>query len=492
MKISSSLEHGTIFCTTGEHKASAIFLNENIVITSGLILGDNEEYATKLSETVSNCPVVDVSKLPDLQEISQLDFRVVSKHNCVLREQAVKAYYIVYSQRVKECLENILDGLQICFNGETRPIRAYNTLYASLIILSTNSSSVASWEHIKLKLNNLKPPCCDSPKLLEKVVTVSTPFGNESFLNTINVGHITNIFGEQDCVLLLNNHLSFGCQGGAVYNHDMQMQGILIGSTFTYRNENVNLALAINIDEILTITLNRKNLCQGVSIPLPLQPFRSVCMIDSEGCWGTGCAFEMNRKHYIISCAHVLATDNITCVFNDRIITNPRLIYKNPIFDSAYDIALMEVSFEMAQTANWFCRLANYIPSIGQRLYAVGFPVFKSLAVSSFKPTIIPGRATKYSKGILFTDCSVQSGQSGGPIFDKDGLLVAIAVSNFKSSLDNQIYPFHNMCVPVGDIYSMILQYSDTNDKTSLKGLQADWSVKSKWKLKPPTILNKL
>uniref|UniRef100_A0A182QX15 Uncharacterized protein n=1 Tax=Anopheles farauti TaxID=69004 RepID=A0A182QX15_9DIPT len=68
--------------------------------------------------------------------------------------------------------------------------------------------------------------------------------------------------------------------------------------------------------------------------------------------------------------------DNITCIFNDQKVITPKLVYKNPIFDSAYDIALMEACFDEAQTPNWFCQLANYIPKIGQRLYAT-HPRFK-------------------------------------------------------------------------------------------------------------------
>ncbi|XP_049295761.1 uncharacterized protein LOC125770345 [Anopheles funestus] len=494
MKIPTIAKHGTIFCTSGTHKASAIFLDKELVITSGLILCDNECCVEQLNNAVKHSPVVEVDKCAELKDFAQLDFRVVCMHENVLREQPARAYQIVYSRRVKECLETMLEGLHVCINGDMKPIRSYATLFASIVILSTNLSKRIARDHIKALLERLQPSSSQGVQLLDKVVTVSTPFGDESFFNTLHVGHVSNIFGEQDCVLLLDTHLSSGCQGGAVYNCQMKMLGILIGATFMYRNENVSFPLAINMEEIGSIVLNRRNLCQSLSTALPAQAFRSVCMIDSQGCWGTGCAFELNGKQYIISCSHVLATDNITCVFNDRTIIHPKLVYKNPIFDSAYDIALMEATFEAeAQSSNWYCQLANYIPRIGQRLYAVGFPVFKSLANGSiFKPSIIPGRATKYSEGILFTDCSIQCGQSGGPIFDENGLLVAIAVSNFKSSLDNLIYNCHNMCVPVKDIYSILENYSKTRDKASLAGLQADWNVRSKWKLKPPVILNKL
>uniref|UniRef100_A0A182VH05 Peroxisomal leader peptide-processing protease n=1 Tax=Anopheles merus TaxID=30066 RepID=A0A182VH05_ANOME len=287
--------HGTIFHTSGSHKASAIFLDEELVITSGLIFSDNESLNQTVADATKNSSIVELGT--ELKEIFDLDFRVVRKQENVLQQQAARAYHIIHSHRVQECMETALEGLH----------------------------------------------------------------------------------------------------------------------------------------------------------------------------------------------------DNITCVFNDQKTMHPKLIYKNPIFDSAYDIALMEATFEEAQSSNWFCKLANYIPRIGQRLYAVGFPVLKSLAREiNFKPSIIPGRVTKYSEGLLFTDCSIQCGQSGGPIFDENGLLVAIAVSNFKSSVDNLIYNCHNMCVPVKDIYSTLERYSITRDKTSLDGLQADWNVRCKWKLKPPVILNKL
>uniref|UniRef100_A0A182YSL4 Peroxisomal leader peptide-processing protease n=1 Tax=Anopheles stephensi TaxID=30069 RepID=A0A182YSL4_ANOST len=485
--------HGTIFCTTGTHKASAIFLDQELVITSGLILSDNESCVEKLHNALQKSPIVECVKTGELRQISELDFRIVQKHDSVLRERAARACYVVHSRRVKECMETMLEGLQVCINGDTKPVRSYASLFASIVILSTNLSKHVSWEQVKVVFERLQPPSGGMLKLLDNVVTVSTPFGDESFFNTCHVGHVSNMIGEHGCVLLLDTYLSSGCQGGAVYSSHRTIQGILIGASFMYRSENVSFPLAINMEELSGIVLNRRNLCQSLAMTLPMPAFRSVCMIDSQGCWGTGCAFELNGKRYIISCSHVLVTDNITCVFEDGKVMHPKLVYKNPVFDSAYDIALMEATFEEAQSSNWFCQLANYIPRIGQRLYAVGFPVFKSFASeSNFKPSIIPGRATKYSEGILFTDCSIQCGQSGGPIFDENGLLVAIAVSNFKSSVDNLIYNCHNMCVPVKDIYSILEHYSKTCDKTSLAGLQADWNVRSKWKLKAPVILNKL
>ncbi|XP_050091682.1 uncharacterized protein LOC126575165 [Anopheles aquasalis] len=493
MKIPGLPGHGTVFYTSGGHKASAVFLGEEFAITSALIFSDNADYTQTIADAVHHTPLIEISKTGKLKCLYQLDFRIVRKNGHELQERKARACHIVHSRRAMACLENLLNGLQVCLDGDTKPMQDYSALFYSFLILSlgTNPSRVPHWNSVTALLQQVTERDDEPLKLLDKVVAISTPFGNESFFNTVNVGHVCNIL--DGCMLLLDVPLNPGSEGGALYDQRMKLRGFFIGSSYKYRGDIVILPLAISVDEILSVGCSERNLCQRVPHSFPVEAFRSVCMIDSQGCWGTGCAFELKGKRFIISCAHVLSTDNVTCFFGDQRVMHPRVLYKNPAFDSAYDVALMEASYDEAQPNGWFCQLANYIPAVGQRIYSVGFPVFKSLASKlTLKPSIVPGRVTKYTEGILFTDCSIQYGQSGGPIFDEKGLLVAIAVSNFKSSLDNRIYPFHNMCIPVQAIYATLAQFADTEDKSSLAALQADWDVRSSWKLKPPKILNKL
>lgn len=143
------------------------------------------------------------------------------KQENVLQQQTARAYHIVHSHRVRECMETVLEGLHVCIGGDMKPVRLYAPLYASIVILSTNLAKCVSWNHIKTVIDRLRPTGSTGPKLLDEVVTVSTPFGDESFFNTLNVGHISNIFGDHECLLLLDTHLSSGCQGGAVYNRNM-------------------------------------------------------------------------------------------------------------------------------------------------------------------------------------------------------------------------------------------------------------------------------
>lgn len=55
-------------------------------------------------------------------------------------------------------------------------------------------------------------------KKMENLESISTPFGNECFLNTINAGKVANIFGDNNCLLVASMPLVFGCEGGAIYN----------------------------------------------------------------------------------------------------------------------------------------------------------------------------------------------------------------------------------------------------------------------------------
>lgn len=55
-------------------------------------------------------------------------------------------------------------------------------------------------------------------KKMENLESISTPFGNECFLNTINSGKVANIFGDNNCLLVASMPLVFGCEGGAIYN----------------------------------------------------------------------------------------------------------------------------------------------------------------------------------------------------------------------------------------------------------------------------------
>lgn len=62
----------------------------------------------------------------------------------------------------------------------------------------------------------------------------------------------------------------------------------------------------------------------------------------------------------------------------------------------------------------------------------------------------------------MFTDASIQAGQSGGPLLNASGDVVAVMVSNTRESLRGQIYPHVNMCIPMGAIVEILAEYAES------------------------------
>lgn len=316
---------------------------------------------------------------------------------------------------------------------------------------------------------------------LENVVSVSTPFGNECFLNTINTGRIANVFGDNKCLMVASMPLVNGCEGGAVYNMSKELIGVVISTTFDWNSENATLTLVAKFNEILAEFIEQTNLTNiniqeemcwndnsQVMCECEFGFEKFIVLIQTEKTWGSGCFVKVGDTRLIITCAHIL--DNIT---TDVICTwkcgrfKSNIIFKNPYFDQAYDIAVLDVPDDIPD--HYFTKCNSSPLVTGDIVYSSGFPHFTSLGrAKSFLPSIFEGRVTKTSRGVVFTDASVQSGQSGGPIFNQNGALLAISISNSKDDAYNLIYPNINMSVPVSDILPILLKYCKTKGKSFL------------------------
>lgn len=85
------------------------------------------------------------------------------------------------------------------------------------------------------------------------------------------------------------------------------LRGLLLGSTFAHQNDNVSFSLAINVNEILKV-LFKDHYLKGSPESIQTDVTKSVCMIDSMGCWGTGCLFQMKNRQFVLTCSHVLSS----------------------------------------------------------------------------------------------------------------------------------------------------------------------------------------
>lgn len=84
------------------------------------------------------------------------------------------------------------------------------------------------------------------------------------------------------------------------------------------------------------------------------------------------------------------------------------MIYKNPKYNHAYDIAILSVPEHVPE--NVFIESAVGRVLVGDIVYSVGFPYFSTLSTKIDSPSIYEGRITKLSKGMILTDVNVQAG----------------------------------------------------------------------------------
>lgn len=101
----------------------------------------------------------------------------------------------------------------------------------------------------------------------------------------------------------------------------------------------------------------------------------------------------------------------------------------------------------------------------GSPVKSIGFPIFDPQAVRelNIQPSIYRGRVVNYRAGMVITDTVVQSGQSGGPLFDEQDRMVGISVSNFRDNDTGRVFPALNCSVPLFNIVPILTAYCESN-----------------------------
>lgn len=445
--------------------------------------------------------MIDVNKDRRCQNLTKYRFKVIHEYNEVLYKSDAVIINIFKCRNIWNSFNDILRNFVVrATKNDSNNSR--KLLLSSFLILrlklceeevnNENETPLAIFKEIaKMTIRNERPQHhidvfrMNPIRKLENIESVSTPFGNECFLNTINVGRIANIFGDNKCLMVASMPLVNGCEGGAVYKGTQDIIGIVVSTTFDWNSENATLTLVAKFSEIMAefveqsklTSINIEDECDSILNCISSDKVNAkaltcakdsvafenfIILIQSSDSWGSGCFVKINEVRVIITCAHVLENHDgkVRCTWKGGHFES-EIIFKNPHFDEAFDIAILEAPQNIPE--QYFTKCYQKKNKIGQTVYSSGFPHFTSLGkVHDFFPSIYEGRITKISKGVIFSDASVQSGQSGGPMFTGDGSLVGITVSNSKDDDCQLIYPNINMSVPVYDILPILQKYGQS------------------------------
>ncbi|XP_034654289.1 uncharacterized protein LOC117892278 [Drosophila subobscura] len=493
-------------------KQSAIIINNEIIISSGSVLqphcrvgtdGDKGQAKNGIISGLQQCQLINAQDEESGagEFIRSLNFLVTfdrqsqrpqqnaaasSRQSHILARYTAHPLYVFCASEVSRNLHKILISADSADDNWV--------LRSSFVVLSMRPSSEREYfERFLVLIGNylrhLQPL-----HTLDDVLVMCSPFGLENFYKTISIGKVSNVMGRSGCLFAISNALPLGCEGSAVFNNKLRLIGIVTCTSFQRQQENVNLTLAANFGYLL------RNFMEQLGIPtttfnLAREPSsfaweRTIVVIDSAGQQGTGTFITVHNKHFILTCAHVVGQPNakVNCRAADREFQSD-VIWCNPDSKRPYDLALLTAPEDVPE--RHCVRLAKGPATLGQTVYNAGFPYYVNFNFKyDFNPSIFQGRIIKCDTGAIMSDGSVQAGQSGGPMFDQNGYILGVCVSNIK--MDDVIYPNINTAIPICDIRYTLQQFARTNDVKVLNNLVASQDVHRVWSLEMPPIQSKL
>lgn len=201
------------------NKKSAFIFNRHI-ISSGTILINliqRKKLQKRVEKTLIDKKLVGVNEnlWTDLtNEIFVITHE--SERNLVRRKARLKHFF--NSQNIFDSIKDILTGFR-SYKVPFDQVTFHQLLVSSFVILEFCDDKTAQGnEKSLLDAMTEDAQLNECLNKLDTVVCVTTPFAHESFFKTVNVSKVANIFGVNNCMLIITAPLVYGCEGGSVYD----------------------------------------------------------------------------------------------------------------------------------------------------------------------------------------------------------------------------------------------------------------------------------
>lgn len=203
-------------------------------------------------------------------------------------------------------------------------------------------------------------------------------------------------------------------------------------STEIVKNEDVNIDTR-NYDDLyfLKPPEDPRNI-----VPKVIEEFKNmgfnVRVIESdkpiEGAQGTG--FMISSEDHILTVAHVIGDEQTATVWIDGARYETDLVHKN----NDLDLAILKTRKKISSVYTPLSLRVNEEYKLGEDVLTIGFPMSKLL-----------GNKARLSKGLISStvgkkddpneiqfSAEVQPGNSGGPLFDSNGIVVGVVTSTLN------------------------------------------------------------
>ena len=205
--------------------------------------------------------------------------------------------------------------------------------------------------------------------------------------------------------------------------------------TYTSSNDKPSLGVSLSAKEIY-----KNNVDSVVSIE-----------VRSSYSVGYGTGFIVSERGYIVTNYHVVeGADKVSVTLYDESTYSAKVIG----YEESNDLAVIKIEPEGKIESLVYGRSTEL--SVGDDVYVIGNPLgdltftLTRGVVSALNRLIDTGSG--FNINMFQTDAAINSGNSGGPVFDEHGFVVGIASAKYASSSIEGLC----FCVPIDDVRSMI------------------------------------
>ncbi len=141
---------------------------------------------------------------------------------------------------------------------------------------------------------------------------------------------------------------------------------------------------------------------------------------------GHGSGFVISSNGYIVTNYHVIRdTSDLSIVFNNGDTYAATLLRTN----KKHDLALLKIE-KNDLTALSISKSTNF--NLASKVYAIGTPTATDLSNTVSSGIISSVRVTEDGKKLIQTDASINSGNSGGPIVNEEGVVIGVVSSKLN------------------------------------------------------------
>lgn len=169
---------------------------------------------------------------PDWRELQELRLCLVHKSKHILQTVDARIRYVFNCANIANAVNQFLDGFEPMIgsdlkenNQQVSTIGLEQCALSAFVLLELNENDASMKRALPDLIRALISKDSTTNAIhyraiqrLDRVATVTTPFSNEVFFRSINVGSVANVFGHNDCLFVASQTLVSGCDGGAVYN----------------------------------------------------------------------------------------------------------------------------------------------------------------------------------------------------------------------------------------------------------------------------------